>query len=145
MFRLGSSSPLSLLLLVLSVSRPSWASDCSDRFTSGEDNFVIDAEDSVKQGAKLLSTQSVHADAACQQLCCQNTRCNLALLEPRASDAEQARTCVLFDCVHKNRFVCQFVNQAGYQTFIRLTEFQTYLKVPGESESVSASVLRHPT
>ncbi|XP_017282978.1 kunitz-type protease inhibitor 1 isoform X1 [Kryptolebias marmoratus] len=134
MFQLCSSSPLSLLLLLLlllSVSRLGGASDCAHRFRSGEDNFVLDAKDAVMDGAALLSTESVHAAEDCEGLCCQDSRCNLALLEPRAH-AEETRTCVLFDCVHKNRFVCRFVNQAGYKSFIREAEFRRYLQAPGK-------------
>ncbi|XP_013879353.1 kunitz-type protease inhibitor 1 [Austrofundulus limnaeus] len=128
MFPLCSSL---LLLLLLSVPRLCGASDCGSDFRPGADHFVLDAEDSVREGAALLATQDVPDAADCEQLCCQEPSCNLALLEPRAPDAH-THACVLFDCVRQNRFVCRFVNQAGYKTYIRLAVFQRYLQGPGK-------------
>ncbi|XP_054475001.1 kunitz-type protease inhibitor 1-like [Anoplopoma fimbria] len=108
------------------------AADCSGTFRSGQDNFVLDAEDAVKEGAALLATAHVRSVEACRSACCADPRCNLALLEPRGPDADAAaeRECVLFDCVHRNRFVCRFVNQAGYRSYIRMSVFQRYLQGP---------------
>uniref|UniRef100_A0A3B5MXL7 Serine peptidase inhibitor, Kunitz type 1 b n=1 Tax=Xiphophorus couchianus TaxID=32473 RepID=A0A3B5MXL7_9TELE len=103
-----------------------------DEFVSGSENFVLDAKDAVEDGADLLDTQVVSVDEECETLCCQDSRCNLALLEPRDGEEEDTRNCFLFNCVHKNRFVCQFVNQDGYKSYIRRSMYRRYLEAPGE-------------
>lgn len=127
---------LFLLLLLqsrLSVAGPEDSDDapaCDDGFRSGQSDFVLDAVDAVHEGAVLLATAHVPSESDCQHLCCQNPRCNLVLLEPPA--AEDTRRCALFDCVYRNRFVCRFVNQEGYESYIRGTVYQKYLQGPGE-------------
>ncbi|XP_070781690.1 kunitz-type protease inhibitor 1-like isoform X2 [Enoplosus armatus] len=105
--------------------------DCSGIFRSGQEDFVLDAEDAVKEGAALLATAHVHSAEDCERACCGDQQCNLALLEPPGTGAEN-RTCVLFNCVHRNRFVCRFVNQAGYLSYIRRSVFLKHLQGPGE-------------
>ncbi|KAK5622764.1 hypothetical protein CRENBAI_025123 [Crenichthys baileyi] len=131
MFRFCSSS---LLLLVLfGGAQRGAAANCSDAFRSGSDDFVLDAKDAVERGAALLATHNVSANKDCESFCCRDPRCNLALLEPRdAKGTADTRTCVLFDCVHKKRFVCRFVNQDGYQSYMRESMFQRYLQAPGK-------------
>ncbi|XP_074472463.1 kunitz-type protease inhibitor 1-like isoform X2 [Sebastes fasciatus] len=137
----SSSSFLLLLLLLLPHLRPTGAvgdADCSGAFRAGQENFVLDAEDAVESGAKLLSTAHVLSEEDCRSACCDDPRCNLALLEPRGTAAAagaagaENRTCVLFNCVHRNRFVCRFVNQPGYLSYIRESTFKKHLQGPGE-------------
>ncbi|XP_015259517.1 PREDICTED: kunitz-type protease inhibitor 1-like [Cyprinodon variegatus] len=119
--------------LLLCGARRVAAEECGAAFRSGRDNFVLDLKDAVGDGAALLDTRAVSVDEDCQDHCCTDPRCNLALLKPRDENAtENTRTCILIDCVHKNRFVCRFVNQAGYQSYIRESMFQKYLQAPGE-------------
>lgn len=132
-----SSSSSLLLPLLLLLLPPTWsagaAEDCSGGvFRSGQENFVLDAEDAVKEGAALLATAHVRSADACERACCEDPRCNLALLEPRGSGAAAAEnhTCVLFNCVHRNRFVCRFVNQAGYRSYIRESVYLKHLQGP---------------
>ncbi|XP_056283950.1 kunitz-type protease inhibitor 1-like [Pseudoliparis swirei] len=137
----SSSSPLLLLLLPLllpPLQRLAAAAEelsCRDAFRTGQDDFVLDVEDAVTEGAALLSTVRVRTLEACRSACCLDDRCNLALLEPRgpaagAAGAAEHRVCVMFDCIHRNRFVCRFVNKAGYQSYIREEVFQKYLRGP---------------
>ncbi|CAJ1077824.1 kunitz-type protease inhibitor 1-like isoform X2 [Xyrichtys novacula] len=129
------SSLLLLLLLLLARAAGADADDaaCSGAFHPGQENFVLDAEDAVKEGAVLLATAPVSSGEACERACCEDPRCNLALLEPRRDGATD-RTCVTFNCVHRNRFVCRFVNQVGYQSFIRLAVFRKHLQGPQGEE-----------
>ncbi|XP_041831468.1 kunitz-type protease inhibitor 1-like [Melanotaenia boesemani] len=128
---LSSSSVLLLLLLLTHHGAAAEDVDkCSDTFRRGDGDFVLDTEEAVRYGATLLTTLHVPTVEDCEQLCCGDPKCNLALLEPRAATGD--RTCVMFDCIYRNRFVCRFVNQDGYQSFIRDTVFQKYLKGPGK-------------
>lgn len=90
---------------------------------------MLDAADAVEGGAGLLATARVHSVDACQRACCSHAHCNLVLLEPRVS-ADQNRSCVLFNCVHRNRFVCRFVNQPGYQTHVTEDVYLSFLQGP---------------
>ncbi|XP_070843085.1 kunitz-type protease inhibitor 1-like [Chaetodon trifascialis] len=133
----SSSSSLLLPLLLLSVLWPAAAAedaDCRGVFRSGQDNFVLDAEDAVSEGAALLATAHVRAAEDCERACCEDARCNLALLEPPGTGAAAAEnlTCILFNCVHRNRFACRFVNQRGYRSYIRESVFVKHLQGPGE-------------
>ncbi|XP_078029723.1 kunitz-type protease inhibitor 1-like [Epinephelus lanceolatus] len=132
----SSSSLLLLLLLLLPLPlvRPIGAAEdaaCSGSFRVVQENFVLDAEDAVNEGAALLSTAHVHSEEVCTSACCEEPSCNLALLEPRGTGAAaENRTCVLFNCVHRNRFVCRFVNQKGYLSYIREAVYRKHLQGP---------------
>lgn len=124
-----------LLLLLVPLPRPAGAADdaeCSVTFRTGQENFVLDAEDAVKEGAVPLATAHVRSAEACERACCKDPRCNLALVEPRGTGAAAAEdhSCVLFNCIHRNRFVCRFVNQAGYRSYIRESVFLKHLQGP---------------
>ncbi|XP_063758746.1 kunitz-type protease inhibitor 1-like isoform X2 [Eleginops maclovinus] len=126
-----SPSPLLFLLLLHTAA----AEDCRATFRLGQENFVLDAEDAVKEGAALLATARVSSEEACKSACCADARCNLVLLEPRQGTAgAENRTCDLFDCVHRNSFVCRFVNKVGYLSYIRETEFLQHLQGPQTGE-----------
>ncbi|KAG8011580.1 Kunitz-type protease inhibitor 1 [Nibea albiflora] len=131
----SSSSLLPLAPLFLLLVRSAGAAevpDCSGSFRSSQENFVLDTEDAVKEGAALLATAHVRSAEACERACCEDQRCNLALLGPRAPGAATAenRTCDLINCVHRNRFVCRFVNKDGYRSYIResLKDYRWTLK-----------------
>lgn len=130
-----------LLPLILPAAAESDAAcaNSGSLFRPGRENFVLDVEDAVSEGAALLATAHVQDADACRRACCEEARCNLALLEPtQLPQAEVGNaTCALFNCVHRNRFVCRFVTKAGYRSFIRESVFQKHLRGPqgGESES----------
>ncbi|XP_078130845.1 kunitz-type protease inhibitor 1-like isoform X2 [Sander vitreus] len=156
----SSSSSLCLsllLLLLLPLVRPAGAAEdahCSAHFRAGPEDFVLDAEDAVKEGAVLLATAQVRSNEDCRSACCGDTRCNVALLEPRGAGAAAAgeaaaenRTCVLFNCLHRNTFVCRFVNQEGYLSSVREAVFLQHLQGsqrPGESQSPSPAGKKSP-
>lgn len=131
-----SSVLLPLLLLRCGAAEPT--TQCNSDFRSGPEDFVLDSEDAVMEGAAILDSVQVSSADACQSVCCERARCNLALLDRRFRGAEDARnlTCVLFNCIHRNRFVCRFVNLAGYRSFIRESVFLKHLQGPdGDGES----------
>ncbi|XP_029351717.1 kunitz-type protease inhibitor 1-like isoform X2 [Echeneis naucrates] len=137
---MSSSSSLLFLLLLPLLRRSGAAADsgCGASFRPGQEDFVLDVEDSVRDGAALLATAYVRSPEDCELRCCGNPRCNLALLEPPGTGAADnhtvpdARTCVLFSCVSRNRFVCRFVNQIGYQSYVKESVFQKHLEGPQE-------------
>lgn len=129
----SSSSLLLLSLLLLLLSRAAAAADdaeCRAEFRASKENFVLDAEDAVSAGAALLATAVVSSTESCQRKCCKDPRCNLALLEPRGGEAAKNRTCVTLNCIHRNRFVCRFVNKEGYQSFILQQVYMKHLRGP---------------
>lgn len=101
------------------------AAVCSDAFRSGPEDFVLDSEDAVAEGAVLLDSAHLSSVDACERACCEEARCNLPLLELRSAAGARNDSCILFNCVHRNRFVCRFVNQDGYRSFIRESVPQT--------------------
>ncbi|KAM9703880.1 LOW QUALITY PROTEIN: kunitz-type protease inhibitor 1-like [Menidia menidia] len=125
------ASVLRTLLLLCAVTRRGAHAQCAGAFRAGPDGFVLDAEEAVRDGARLLASVRVPDAQSCEQRCCGDARCNLALLPPRSPAG--ARTCVLFDCLHRNRFVCRFVNQEGFQSSIRGSVFQRHLQGPAAS------------
>ncbi|KAM9339379.1 kunitz-type protease inhibitor 1-like [Symphorus nematophorus] len=131
----SSSLPLLLPLLLLLLRSAAAADDaaCSGAFRPGQENFLLDVEDAVNAGAALVFTAHVRSQEACERACCEEPRCNLALLEPSgtaAAAAAENRTCVLFNCVHRNRFVCRFVNEVGYRSYIRESVYLKHLQGP---------------
>nr|XP_020480304.1 kunitz-type protease inhibitor 1-like isoform X2 [Monopterus albus] len=143
--RTSSSSSLTpSLLLFLLLLRPNGAAGCSDTFTSGQGDFVVDEQGSVKDGAMLLDAAYVGSEADCKLRCCADPRCNLALLGPRGTGAGGAenRTCDLFNCLYRQQFVCRFANQDDYLSYIRKPVFHKYLGEPqgsGQKASVIAN------
>lgn len=135
--------PLLLYLTILPPQRQgavtAQSADCSDAssFRSGQEDFVVDAEDATEEGAELLATAHAQSRDDCVRACCATPRCDLALLQSPNGDifaaSAENRTCVLFRCVHRNRFVCRFVNQRGYSSYVRESVYRKYLAGPQES------------
>ncbi|XP_028296301.1 kunitz-type protease inhibitor 1-like [Gouania willdenowi] len=127
--------PLPLLLLLITCSADV-REDCDLR--AGRQDFMLDVEDAVIAGAALLETTRVPVAEDCERACCGNARCDLAQLEPPT--AEGRRACGLFACVHRNRYVCRFVHQPGFDTYIRVGVFTKYLEGPQGAEAESSLV-----
>lgn len=130
-----SMSPSSSVFIVLPLLLPlllprGGAEDCVDGFRSGQRDFVLDAKASVRYGAALLGTVYAPSEDECKDMCCSQPRCNLALIEPRGTADAENRSCDMFNCIYRNQFVCTFVNQVGYLSFIREPVFQKYLGEP---------------
>ncbi|XP_049613719.1 kunitz-type protease inhibitor 1 [Syngnathus scovelli] len=102
-------------------------SGCADTFRAGHEDFVVDVEDAVKEGAVLLAVVHALSMPECRDVCCALTRCNFA-------QADANLTCALFDCAPRNKFVCRFVPRRGYRSVIRDFEFRKYLQGPLETD-----------
>ncbi|XP_055005721.1 kunitz-type protease inhibitor 1-like [Boleophthalmus pectinirostris] len=113
---------LRVLPLVVAVRRGGAAdAACADGYRA---DFVLDAEEAVKQGAVLLNTAHAQNPEECERACCEDPLCNLALVEPNGA-------CALFDCVYRNRFVCnRFQSRDGYLTYVTAPLYRDYLKAP---------------
>ncbi|XP_077366447.1 kunitz-type protease inhibitor 1-like [Festucalex cinctus] len=102
--------------------------ECDSVFRSGQEDFMVDVEDAVKEGAVLLAAV---ADASrvgtCQDACCDLEQCNVAQLDAN-------RTCSLFDCAPRNKFVCRFVRRPGYRSVIRDFEYRKYMQGPQDAD-----------
>ncbi|XP_024146290.1 kunitz-type protease inhibitor 1 [Oryzias melastigma] len=131
MSRSGSSSLLLLLLLLAGGA----SEECSDLFRRGKDNFVLDTAEAVKNGAAPLASERTASIQECEGLCCGDERCNLALLVPAdPADEDQSPVCALFDCVYRNKFVCDFTTQEGYKSSIRTSVYEKYLPGPDKMD-----------
>ncbi|XP_010887835.1 kunitz-type protease inhibitor 1 isoform X2 [Esox lucius] len=102
--------------------------ECSG-FIQGRDDFVLDTEDAVKSGANLISSPTVNVVEECKSHCCQDPKCNLALIENGAEEGS-VKTCFLFNCLYKKEFVCRFVSKLGFRTYILDSVYEDYLGEP---------------
>ncbi|XP_072544034.1 kunitz-type protease inhibitor 1b [Salminus brasiliensis] len=110
---------------------------CSELFKAGREDFAVIAEDSVQEGATYLSNPVARTAEDCMNACCENPRCNLALMERAAEVAEveeveedSLANCFLFDCVYRNKYVCRFVKASGFTNYIRHSVYDEYLGGP---------------
>ncbi|KAG9336545.1 hypothetical protein JZ751_002892 [Albula glossodonta] len=76
---LGSS-----LLQTLSTVRAqarSFGEQCLDDFKQGKEGFVLDTDESVKDGAQFITSPNLSRKKDCIVSCCKDPNCNLALME----------------------------------------------------------------
>uniref|UniRef100_A0A1A7Y051 Serine peptidase inhibitor, Kunitz type 1 a n=1 Tax=Iconisemion striatum TaxID=60296 RepID=A0A1A7Y051_9TELE len=126
--------PSALLFLVVFI-KSSTGQDleqCLDKFKKGKDDFVLDLDESVKDGATVLSVPKLERYRDCVTSCCKDPMCNVAFME-KGDEEGLIKSCYLFDCVYKKKYVCRFVKTQGYYSYILNTVYDTYL--PQESSS----------
>lgn len=121
----------SVLLLLRSPSlwADTFGEQCIDSFQRGEEDFVLDTDLSVKEGATFIASPTVTRAKDCVRSCCKDPRCNLALMEDEA-DEGMIKACFLFDCVYKQTYVCKMARKKGFSNYIMKTVFDEYLKGP---------------
>ncbi|XP_053702021.1 kunitz-type protease inhibitor 1a [Synchiropus splendidus] len=128
---------LSLLLLLWnSVEGQESGDDCLANFKHGRDDFVLDADESVKDGATFLSSPPLTRVRDCVVACCKDARCNVAFME-RGSEEGLVSSCFLFDCLYKKKYACRFVRKKGYLNYIMDSLYDNYMAVdlpPKESD-----------
>ncbi|KAM9571092.1 uncharacterized protein ACWYII_046454 isoform 5-T5 [Salvelinus alpinus] len=90
---------------------------CLEKFKKGRDDFVLDTNESVKDGATFIASMKVERSNDCIRSCCKYTRCNVAFME-KVSDEGMIKSCFLFDCLYKQTYVCRFVRKKGFQNYI---------------------------
>lgn len=109
-----------------------------EKFKKGRDDFILDTDESVKDGATFLSSPKLGRYRDCVAACCKDPKCNVAFME-KAKDEENKgsiSSCFLFDCLYKKKYVCRFVRKNGFISYIQDTVYESYLSVdqaPGKS------------
>uniref|UniRef100_A0A8C6UKG3 Serine peptidase inhibitor, Kunitz type 1 a n=1 Tax=Neogobius melanostomus TaxID=47308 RepID=A0A8C6UKG3_9GOBI len=130
---------LSLLLVFLLdvCGAQATGEECLENFKKGKDDFVLDADDSVKDGATFLSSPPLTSTKDCVAACCKEPMCNVAFMENAAGDEGLVKSCFLFDCLYKKKYVCKFVRKKEYINYILDTVYDRYVQLetlPNDSD-----------
>ncbi|XP_044021462.1 kunitz-type protease inhibitor 1a isoform X2 [Siniperca chuatsi] len=134
--RLGASALLLLMLLLDSTFGQETGEKCLARFKKGREDFILDADESVKRGATFISSPQLVRYKDCVSACCKEPKCNVAFME-RGDEEGLVNNCFLFDCLHKKKYVCRFVGKTGYMNYILEPVHESSLQVdvpPNESD-----------
>lgn len=121
------------VLLFLVVSLHSGAGqktgeECLNQFKNGKEDFVLDADESVKDGATFLSSPKLDRYKDCVVSCCKDPKCNVAFME-RGEEEGSIKSCFLFDRLYKKKYACRFVRKKGYVNYILDSVYDSYLEV----------------
>ncbi|KAM3595285.1 uncharacterized protein V6R79_021080 [Siganus canaliculatus] len=125
---LGASALLLLIFLLDSTCGQEIGEKCFERFKKGREDFILDADESVKDGATFVSSPKLDRYRDCVSACCKDPRCNVAFME-RAEEEGLVKSCFLFDCLYKKKYVCRFVRKAGYTSYILDDLYESYMSV----------------
>lgn len=102
--------------------------ECFDRFKNGREDFVLDADESVKDGATFISSPKLDRYRDCVASCCKEPRCNVAFMQ-RGAEEGMIESCFLFDCLYKKKYACRFVRKKGYINYILDSVYDSYLEL----------------
>lgn len=122
----GACALLLSLFLVHSTAGQLVGEECFSRFKKGRPDFVLDADDSVKAGATVISSPKLYNYRDCVQACCKDSRCNVAFVERGTEEDASISSCFLFDCLYKQKYVCRFVSRKGYDSYIMDKVYESY-------------------
>ncbi|KAM7375670.1 hypothetical protein PAMP_005459 [Pampus punctatissimus] len=131
--------PAALLLLLLSLrsaAAQQTGPECLAQFKNGQDDFVLDADESVKNGATFISSPKLGRYKDCVVACCKEPKCNVAFME-KEDEEGLIKSCFLFDCLYKQKYACRFVRKKGYINYILDSVYESYLEVdftPGDAD-----------
>nr|AJP06037.1 Kunitz-type protease inhibitor [Oplegnathus fasciatus] len=134
--QLGACALLLLVLLLDSTSGQEVGEECLASFKEGRKDFILDADESVKDGATFISSPKLDRYKDCVSACCKEPKCNVAFMEKGAEEG-LVSSCFLFDCLYKKKYVCRFVRKKGYMSYILDSVHESYLAVdalPNESD-----------
>lgn len=126
----GQWGAFALLLFMLSLDCTGGQDpgECFDKFKNGQEDFVLDTDESVKDGATFISSPKLDRHRDCLASCCKEPRCNVALME-RGADEGAIKSCFLFDCLYKQKYACRFVRKKGYINYILDSVYDSYLEM----------------
>ncbi|XP_020775088.1 kunitz-type protease inhibitor 1a [Boleophthalmus pectinirostris] len=100
---------------------------CLAQFKKGRDDFVLDADESVKDGATYLSSPKLTSYKDCVAACCKDSMCNVAFMD-KGDEEGLVKSCFLFDCLYKTKYVCRFVRKKGYINYILDSMYESHLQ-----------------
>lgn len=126
--QLGACALMLLMSLLDNAGGQITGEQCLQGFKKGQENFILDADESVKDGATFLSSPSLNRYRDCVVACCKDTRCNVAFMQ-RGEVEGSINSCFLFDCLYKKKYVCRFVRKEGYLSYILDSLYESYLTV----------------
>ena len=132
-FPIGLSAAIVLLQLffVGCSEGQDFGEQCLEKYKKGRQNFILDADDSVNDGATFIASPKVQSHKDCVRSCCKDPKCNVAFMET-AEEEGLIKSCFLFDCLYKKEYVCRFVKKTGYTSYILDSVHESHLadKVP---------------
>lgn len=126
--QLGACALLLLVFLLDTTSGQALGEECLASFKPGSDNFILDADESVKDGATFISSPKLDRYKDCVTACCKEPKCNVAFME-RGAEEGLVNSCFLFDCLYKKKYVCRFVRKKDYISYILDSVYDSYLEV----------------
>lgn len=99
---------------------------CLEKYKRGRENFILDADESVKDGATFIASPKVERYKDCVRSCCKDPKCNVAFME-NGDEEGTIKSCFLFDCLYKKKYVCRFVRKKGFINYILDTVYESDL------------------
>ncbi|KAM6968547.1 kunitz-type protease inhibitor 1a [Tautogolabrus adspersus] len=122
----GASVLLLMLLLDCSVCQEV-EEECLAKFIPGKVDFILDADESVKDGATFISSPKLAQYKDCVSACCKEPKCNVAFMEKGAEEGS-VNSCFLFDCLYKQKYACRFVRKKGYINYVLDSVYDSYVQ-----------------
>lgn len=107
---------------------------CLATFSLGKEDFVLQTNESVKEGAGFLGSPQVSRPEDCVLACCKDPECNLALME-EAQEPKTIKACFIFNCLYKQKRVCRFVKKTGFRNYVSTSVFKDYLEQKDSGKS----------
>ncbi|KAL7380455.1 hypothetical protein ABVT39_018186 [Epinephelus coioides] len=126
--QLGACALLLLVFLLDCACGQATGEACLAQFKEGREDFVLDTDESVKDGATFISSPKLDRYRDCVSACCKEPRCNLALVQ-KGSEQGLVSSCFLFDCLYKKKYACRFVRKKGYMSYILDSVYESYLEL----------------
>uniref|UniRef100_A0A3Q2Y9K2 MANSC domain-containing protein n=1 Tax=Hippocampus comes TaxID=109280 RepID=A0A3Q2Y9K2_HIPCM len=121
--------PLVLLLVFLACAfSQETGEECLAKFKKGREDFVLDVDESVKDGAMFISSPKLDRSRDCVAACCKEEKCNVAFMQGGAEE-NSIKSCFLFNCLYKKKYACRFVRKKGYYNYILDSVYESYLEV----------------
>ncbi|XP_061700571.1 kunitz-type protease inhibitor 1a [Syngnathoides biaculeatus] len=121
-------NPVVLLVVFLAcVSSQETGDECLGQFKKGREDFVLDVDESVNDGATFISSPKLERSRDCVAACCKEPKCNVAFMQGGAEE-NSIKSCFLFDCLYKQKYACRFVRKKGYSNYILDSVYESNLE-----------------
>ncbi|XP_037097490.1 kunitz-type protease inhibitor 1a [Syngnathus acus] len=101
---------------------------CLAKFKKGREDFVLDVDESVNDGAIFISAPTLERSRDCVAACCKEPTCNVAFMQGGAEE-NSIKSCFLFNCLYKKKYACRFVRKKGYYNYILDSLYESYLEL----------------